>query len=224
MHANLQQLLEIKDGLENSASAHVQECVHCRAELESLVAMAGQIAASADQSPPADMWQRIQRTVTAKTEPLPFSTASQAVPEELLYAARQSRWSSLTAAVYTLAFSVFATGLLSFYGGNRSVDPVTQSDYLQANVGELMLNSRGLETVLQHVSVQDMLLTSEERRLLDRLHWRLTYVDQMIHEHTIDNEADPIRAEHLWNERVDALTELNQLYYQAQYALADSDI
>jgi len=46
----------------------------------------------------------------------------------------------------------------------------------------------------------------------------------MIHENNIENEADPARVENLWNERVDTLTELNQLYYQAQYTLVDSDI
>ena len=230
MHANLEQLLEIKDGIENSASNHVKDCLRCRAEMESIMAIADQIETSAEHQPPADMWQRIERSVVHNSEPLGFAPTPEAVPEELLYAATPSRWNSLTAAVYTLAFSVLATGLLSFYGGNQPVDSaivdsgVVQNEFLQANVSELMLNSRGLERVLQRASIQDALLTNEERNLVDRLHFRLTYVDQMIQENNITDESDPDREETLWNERIDTLTELNQLYYQTQYALADSDI
>ena len=224
MHASLEQLIEIKDGLSNEASTHVQACEICRAELETLQAMALEMESTASLAPPSDGWQRVQQQLESERESsISVGSASDSVPVELLAAKAGTRWNSLTAAVYTLALSVFVSGLITFYSRQQQPDPVLPNEVLQASLQELMLNSRGLERVLQRASIQNDLLSSEERSLVDRLHWRLMYVDQMIEENSVNAQPDAERVRTLWNERIDTLTELNQLYYQAQYALVDAD-
>jgi len=86
-----------------------------------------------------------------------------------------------------------------------------------------MLSSRGMERALQRVSLQSELLTVAERSDAERLYWRLANLDQMINDKGSEND-DPVRVEALWIERVDALNELNQLYYKRQQMLEDSEI
>ena len=222
MHATIEQLLEIKDGIENQASAHVRECEQCQDELACLQQIAQAMYDTANQAPPAETWDRVLRTVEAQQSPLPevpnelLMSGQQATPYPSTYAypGRGSRWASLSTAVYTLAASILVTGMISLYTFNQQSVTQQQTDLLQAGIEELMINSRGLERVLQHVAVQGGALGEAERLAADRLYWRLQYVDQLIQENNVNSQLTPERIEALWNERIDALTELNQLYYQ----------
>jgi len=230
MHATIEQLLDINDGIENSMSQHVSECKQCRDELMALRQYGQQIGEhlhSVAQAPvPAGLWERIEASARASvtasetTSDLVknLDTAKVDIPSELV-AARTGKfsWNSLNAAVYTLAFSVLLTGFIGlFVSQQQGSVSQQQTQQLQASIDELMLNSRGLESVLQRVVEQNRPLNATERSVADRLYWRLTMVDQMIHDNDGSSNANTERVKMLWNDRINALNELNQLYLVGQ--------
>ena len=225
MHATTEQLLEIKDHLQNDASLHVQSCACCQAELQALQNLEQQLLASADQQPDPAVWQRIVQAADAPAAALPGTNPEQRVPIELLAGASgPGVFRSLHTAVYTLAASIALTGVIGLYIFSQQGVTRQQSELLHANVQELMLHSRGMEQVLQKVVLQNELLTTAEQSVSERLYWKLSYVDQLIQENNASAQQDPARIKTLWNDRIDALTELSQLYYQRQQMLDDSEI
>lgn len=246
MHATTEQLLEIKDGLSNSVAAHVQACQACQDELEQLRYLNTQMFDAANQQPRPELWNRIVASVKmtddvqnmqehrnlvsagAITEErgLNGSAAHADVPVELLLANSTglNNTQSLSKAIYSLAASVLLTGFIGLYVFGQHSPSNQQAALLQANIQELMLNSRGMELALQNVAFQHELLSSSEQSAAERLYWRLTYVDQMIDEDSAKSESNPQRIKTLWNERIDALNGLNQIYYQRQQELDDSEI
>ena len=240
MHATIEQLLEIRDGLQNDASFHLQGCAHCKAELGELallqLQLKQQMVEPGNCQPSSGLWQRISHSASAQrlagkqglteensgARSSTQSSSAREVPVELLVASSQ-RQNSLSRAIYALAASILVTGFIGLYMFGQQGPGQQQDQFMQASIQDLMLDSRGMERALQKVALQKELLTVAERSVADRLYWRLAYVDQMIHDNDADGN-DPVRIEALWNERVDALTELNQLYYQRQQALDESEI
>ena len=224
MHATTEQLLEIKDGLENDLSLHVSSCLHCQAELECLTNLSKQILYTAEQHPDVNAWQKIvdasqQHRVAAEHL---VSRPESEVPLSLLAVANQNR--SLSRSIYALAGSVLLTGVIGLFIFGQQGSAIQQTELLHADVRELMLNSRVMEQVLQKVAVRSDMLNSDQQTAVERLYWRLSYVDQLIHENSDDQSDDPQVIEALWSDRIDALSELNQLYYQRQQTLEDSEI
>jgi hypothetical protein len=246
MHATTEQLLEIKDGLSNSVAAHVQGCQACQDELEQLRCLNSQMFDAANQQPRPELWSRIIASVKmtddvqnmredrkavsagAITEERSLSSsASHAdVPVERLLAnsSELTNTHSLSKAIYSLAASVLLTGFIGLYVFGQHSPSNQQAALLQANIQELMLNSRGMELALQNVSFQHELLSSSEQSAAERLYWRLSYVDQMIDEDSAKSENNPEHIKTLWNQRINALNGLNQIYYQRQQELDDSEI
>ena len=221
MHANTEQLIEIKDGINNEFSQHVETCDHCKAELAMLCIIAEQVFTTANKTPPNDAWGKVKLSISKSqnNEDRPEFD----VPIELLAAkaAAPSNFNSLSTAVYTLAGSILVTGFIGLFIFGQQSSTNQQTQVLQANIQELMLNSRGMEQVLQRVALQNDLVSTDDQYAAERLYWRLTHLDQMIQ----DNNDNPERIQILWNGRINALNELSDLYYQQQQpALDDSEI
>lgn len=262
MHATTEQLLEIKDGLQNGASQHVSSCDQCQNELKILESIGCEIFAAADQDPRPESWERIEQALVEKrAEPeaandwqvsslmadVSNNTAHQKnfqigersigssaedltardVPVELLIAnsvQNKSNFNSLSKAIYSLAASIMVTGFVGlFIYGQQSAER-QQTELLQANIQELMLNSRAMELAYQNVALQTELLTTAEQTEAERLYWRISYLDQMIHDNNVNSQSNPERVETLWNDRIEALTELNKIYFQRQQTMDDSEI
>jgi len=233
-HASLEQLLEIKDGVHNAAAEHVAACKLCQNEIEGLRTLAKQMFEEANKVPDARVWDRISHSVALSKEQadeLDYQRGS--VPLAILMADRAqasnisnlNNVSNLSKAVYSLAASILITGFIGlFLYGQQNVNTSTQNELLYASIQELMLNSRGMERTLEKVAMQNELLTSSEQSAAERLYWRLNYVDQMIDENSNDGQGDPARIKMLWNDRIQALTQLNQIYYQRQQTFDDSEI
>ncbi|NNC99564.1 MAG: hypothetical protein HKN85_05235, partial [Gammaproteobacteria bacterium] len=207
MHATTEELLEIKDNLQNAASGHVQSCEYCQAELQGLHALQQQITRSVEGQPDTKIWDRILRSAGAADLDSAAGEAVEQVPAALL-AARSSAhqpsiFNSLHTAVYTLAASIALTGFIGLYIFSQQGSVNQHTALLQANIQELMIHSRGMEQALQKVAMQSEMLTSAQQSVSERLYWKLTYVDQMIHENNVNNQNDPERMEQLWNERID---------------------
>jgi hypothetical protein len=253
MHANTEQLLEIRDGLANDVSSHVASCTQCQAELQGLRVLSQALLDVGNDSARPGVWARILTSAEGLNPWLPDDRAnndSQArglnlsnsmagadVPLDLLIAdqaaGNNSNHSlfanarSLTAAVYTLAGSIFVTGFFGLYMFQQGDANNQQTQMMQANIQALMLNSRGMERSLQSVSMQSDLLSGPEQSQADRLHWRLARVDRLIQDNNMQSVGAQYaseQVEELWAERIRALTQLNQLYYQRQQTLDDSEI
>ena len=220
MHANTEQLIEIKDGKTNEISQHVETCEHCMAELNALCRLAEQVFTTANQEPPIGAWGKVMSSI-GNTENI-NDRPELDVPLELLAAkaTAPSNFNSLSTAVYTLAGSILVTGFIGLFIFGQQNSTNQQTQVLQASIQELMLNSRGMEQVLQRVALQNELVSSDDQYAAERLYWRLTHLDQMIQ----DNNDNPERIQTLWNGRIDALNQLSTLYYQQQPTLDDSEI
>lgn len=227
MHANIEDLLAINDGDHNSVSQetreHVQACADCQRQLQSLAATLKNVEPAMfeefDHEPSAEVWARVQNSINSKTSSAENQLANTAHISNVL-PMRSGNVQSLTRAVYALAASIAFVGLVSVFmlSGNSQNQ---QALLLQASVDQLMTNSRGLEQSLQQVVKQNEVLSVANQRAADRLYWRLTYVDQLI------QDASPANSEQLqvlWNDRVEALNELNKLYFERDIGLSRSEI
>ena len=253
MHANTEQLLEIRDGLANDFSTHVESCTQCQAELQGLRVLNQALLNVGNDSANPGVWARVLKTAEGMNNWLPGERANQYsnasaisrnsdmatadVPLDLLIADQAAGNSnnhslfanarSLTTAVYTLAASIFVTGFIGMYMFQQVDGSNQQTQIMQANIQALMLNSRGMEQTLQRVSMQSDLLSGPERSQAERLHWRLARVDRLIQDNNMQDAGAQYaseQVEELWAERIRALTQLNQLYYQRQQTLDDSEI
>ncbi|GGZ97062.1 hypothetical protein GCM10008090_01660 [Arenicella chitinivorans] len=208
MHATVEQLNDLRDGIPNAMASHVQSCTQCQAEMAYLDKMAGRIFDTADQAPPEDAWQRI---LAASELPSAQIMALRSHTKQ----ATTNPNSSLTRAIYTLAASIAFVGLISVFMLNQqSTQQQRASNQMQASINQLMLNSRGLETVLQQVVAQNDVLSDDDRAAAERLYWKLTYVDQELQATNSASQQDAERLQILWSDRVEVLNELNRLFYQ----------
>ncbi len=229
-HATLAQLVAMRDGEHLSTDvyvsvvAHVDGCEFCQARLEEVYSVGHQLQQGllfeAELPVPEEAWIDIEhrlaeRFVTAGVEP--------AVAIEHLAATskRGSFWSSLNTAIYSLAAAVMFTGLVSLYNSSGQQQARLETQALQASIQSLMDNSRGLENVLQQVATQNGSLAAADLAAAERLQWRLMMVDQKIHESELSDDITYAQINALWADRIDALTELNKLYYTNQVAVND---
>ena len=205
MHSNIDELLEIIDGEQSSMREHVSDCERCQTVLNELKAFKSRVSLdmfdAADKVPSEDAWLRIQDSLDE----------SQAVTPNNVHVLPTSDSQPLVKAVYALAASIAFVGVITVFMFIQQQNNQLQTQVMQASLNELMLNSRGLEQVLQKVSDQNQALSVANQKAADRLYWKLTYVDQLIDQEDPDNSE---RIEALWSDRIDALNALNQIYYQ----------
>lgn len=213
MHASIEQLLDIRDGLESPMTEHVNACQHCQAELASIEQVSNQLFNAHDSEPSDDLWDRILKD-------------SELRPEEnnVHFIDTTKQNSSLSRAIYTLAASIVFVGLVSVFMISQQNDSARQqADRMQAGINQLMLNSQGLENVLQQVMVNSDRLNVQDRAVAERLYSKLTYVDQELHETNTDAPEDAERIQILWSDRVEVLNELNRLFYQRKDAMVNAE-
>ena len=219
MHANIEELLDISAGEQSLKRKHVAECEQCQSALDELQSFESRVALemfdAADKVPSDDVWDRIQKRLYQPPEHIALVAGQQhdANNVRTLVAGANN---SLTKAIYALAASIAFVGVIAVFMFSQQQSNQLQAQVIQSSIDELMLSSRGLEHVLQKMANQNEALSVANQTAADRLHWRLTYVDQLIDKASPENVE---RMEVLWNDRVDALNELNQLYYQRGIAL-----
>lgn len=229
MHANLKQLLEIRDGLENAMSEHVENCQHCQAEMAYVCKLSQQIFEAADQQPSDQLWDKIvaesglqSSGLPTRSSPSPEPTYLAGQSTEQLVSSVTMQNSSLSRPIYALAASVMFVGLVSIFMISQQNSAWQQASQMQASINQLMMNSQGLENVLQQVVVRDEGLSADDQAVAERLYWKLTYVDQELDsaDPEVPEEAERIKI--LWSDRVEVLNELNRLFYQRKEALVDA--
>lgn len=218
-HASTEQLLEIKDGLTTAMSEHVADCKVCQRELDFLIEIGESIGAALLNEPLQAqpecydrVWQRVQETVTRRDDESLSNRLFEPMLDKAVVGGSRFSWNSLSTAVYSLAIAVMFTGFIALYSTLQRDNIAQQTEILQASIDDLMLNSHSLEVMLQQVASQSSQLSESERRIADRLYWRLSYLDQMISENAGADGPASERVKALWGNRVEALTDLNQLY------------
>lgn len=217
MHASIEQLLDIKDGIESPISEHVESCEQCQAESAFLGKIGTQLFEAHDQQPDSDAWNRI-------LEESNLHSGSGGTAGNVHFMATAKPNHSLSRAIYTLAASVVFVGLVTvFMVSQQNNSARQQADQMQASINQLMSNSQGLENVLQQVVVKNDRLNADDRAAAERLYWKLTYVDQELHEANPDEPKDAERIKILWSDRVEVLNELNRLFYQRKDALVNAE-
>jgi len=222
MHASIQQLLDIKDGIESSMTEHVETCEQCQSELAYLDKMGRQLFEAHDDVPSADAWSRILEASDLQPSSVELAANVHSIAAAPASAVKQNN--ALTRAIYTLAASVVFVGLVTvFMVSQQSNSTRLQADQMQASINQLMSNSQGLENVLQQVMVKNDRLNAQDRESAERLYWKLTYVDQELHEANPDEPENAERIKILWSDRVEVLNELNRLFYQRKDALANAE-
>ena len=93
MHANIEDLLALRDGDHNVMQAHVNECIECQTELASLSGIGAQLLSQYDCQPSDLVWSRIQRTLLTE------SAQAQLNSESL----RPSHFQAISRSIYALA-------------------------------------------------------------------------------------------------------------------------
>lgn len=221
----LEQLLAIRDGDVSKLQDDIVNGDDCQRQLKALDSVAGAFFLEAEMPPPSNAYAKIQAAIEDKQR---LQKAQEQQTLQMMAASQTSgkspRWQSISSAIYTLAFAVAFTGLVSLYSSHRENEFAVQSNLaLQANIQALKDNSRGLEYVLQSVGARNDILSNTDRLEADRLYWRLMMVDQKIQEGN-RNENPNEEQISLWRDRVDTLTQLNQLYYTNQSLLDNSEL
>lgn len=224
MHANIDELLDISAGEKSLKSKHVAQCEQCQSALNELQLFESRVGLemfdAADKVPSSDVWDRIQKGLYESPEHISLA-AEQPFDVNNVHALVAAPNNSLTKAVYALAASIAFVGVIAVFMFSQQQNNQLQSQFIQASLNELMLNSRGLEHVLQKVAEQNEALSVANQKAADRLYWRLTYVDQLIDQASPENTE---RMEVLWNDRVEALSALNQIYHQHDRTLNAPEI
>ncbi|GAA6139268.1 hypothetical protein NBRC116583_30150 [Arenicella sp. 4NH20-0111] len=227
-HASIGDLISMRDGDASPHTQHIDECVFCQARLEEVYSAAKSIQDvllfEAELPVPNAAWLKIESELRSKGIEDHASVPPVATHQAMTTTTNTAFWSSISTAIYSLTAAVVFTGAVSLYTFQGDQQARLETQALQASVQNLMDNSRGLESVLQQVATRTSPLTVSQQSMEERLQWRLMMVDQKIHESESSDDINYEQIKGLWADRVDALNELNKLYYNNQVAANNGQI
>jgi len=227
-HASIGDLISMRDGDASLHTQHIDECVFCQARLEEVYSAAKSIQDvllfEAELPVPNAAWLKIESELRAKGIEDHASVPPVGAHQAMTTTTNTAFWSSISTAIYSLTAAVVFTGAVSLYTFQGDQQARLETQALQASVQNLMDNSRGLESVLQQVATRTSPLTVSQQSMEERLQWRLMMVDQKIHESESSDDINYEQIKGLWADRVDALNELNKLYYNNQVAANNGQI
>lgn len=191
MHATIEQILDIKDGIKTPVDHHVAECQSCQKALQEIMQMHHELNHLKEESVPSDAWQKIRLN----------STITQ----------NQSKSTSLVRAIYTLAASILIGSVIIVGFGNN---PYSEQDRQYNELIRVMVESNTLENVIaKQITNGSHLVNSVNQLRIDQLKWRLMLIDQKI-ESLEANTTD--RKLSLWQDRVRALEAIYDSFYNNQ--------
>ena len=153
MHPKLDELLALRNGDDAAGVApHVEQCEHCRTELEGLRLMASELNALPSFSPPSDAWSEIRHRVVSHRR-------------------RSARVRFALAAASVVA--VAAVSLVARFGAVRSDPEPPGISETRLAVEHLSNASRELEFVLQDPSLQSRVLSPRRAAMIVELEDRI---------------------------------------------------
>ncbi len=189
MHANIEQLLKIRDddAPDSATVEHVAGCEECASELERLKIVRARLKALPTCEPAADNWPTILRRRDAL------------------------RWTPRPgwhAPVFGLAASiVIAVALLVMI--NRPVEESSSDEYV---VPPLLAKSQRLEQMLRAMPQQPQVMRAGTAWTISELEDRIAIVDFQLN-HIGELGLTPERSQQLLKDRVDLMNSLVQVRY-----------
>jgi hypothetical protein len=196
MHANVEELLSIRDHAPIAAAAaeHVSNCSHCQRELERLHSLKNELRDLPQYAPPPRVWLAIREDLERPAVP------------------RQNRgWLVATAAVLSGAVVALAfLAPLHIRDGQRAADADEQI------LGTLVTRSQRLEEILQNLPRRPTVQRAATSAAIDDLQSRIQVLDLQLTE-VADAAADRARINRLWNARVQLLNSLVYVRYTESF-------
>lgn len=186
MHPKMDELLALRDGDGAAETArHVEQCEHCRAELEEVGAMAKALKSLPSFEAPGGAWTDIRHRVVAHRR-----------------RTNRARFGLVAASLIAVA-----TLTLVVRFGVVENDPIPQGiGEPRLAVEHLSQASRELELVLQNPSLQSRVLSPGRAAMIVELEDRIALVDIALAHHT--GEEPDEGAVVLWSDRVELLDAL----------------
>lgn len=198
MHASIDQLLSLRDGVPVDAEAmrHLDDCSLCTNELARLRQLQRRMQSLPELDPPAAIWSRIQARAAAPAAP------------------RHSRIGLAVAAALVVAV---VSGLLMRQPASPSLQaplamPAESAAADEVPLEELVAQSRELEEILQHLPGRPAVERVSLAATIDTIEQRVQWLDQQISYAPADalNDAQTYR---LWSERVALMDSLVKVRY-----------
>ena len=188
MHANVDELLQIKDGDDIAIKSHVTSCNHCQQVLKELINTQEQLQ-NLTATVPENAWQHIQSEYQDMNKP--------------------HQNFQLTKAIYSLVATVLITGagvifMLSQYS--------TKENSKHHMMMQLIADSNTLENIIAVKQITNETALSQQASFrIDTIKWRLMLIDQKI-QSVSSSDIDKKIA--LWQDRIRALQAINCNYNQ----------
>jgi hypothetical protein len=193
MHANLSELLELRDGVSlPETAAHVADCEVCAAELERLRELRDALRALPEAPPGQDLWPAVLAGARAE--------------------ASRKRWLRVGWAAALLA------AVITVVAGVRGTVETIREARAAREAHALMAESEQLEVQLRRFQTRDRVMSGLEANMVAELEDRLAVVDARLATASRRETPDE-QTINLWGERVrllDALVDVHRT--RAAYA------
>ncbi len=187
MHANVDELLAIKDGKTLAISPHVDKCAYCQLALYEL--------------------KQTQKELNQLTAKVPDNAWKNICNEyDSIQKKRHNR--RLLTAIYTLAATVLITGggIIFMFAGYD-----TRQNGQGRQLMQLIADSNALENMIEIQRTTDNQALNQQASLsIDKLKWRLMMIDQKIQSLSVD---DIDKKMILWQDRIRALKAISDGYH-----------
>jgi hypothetical protein len=184
-HLSMEALVSLREpGLEPgdaAAQEHLNQCPHCRAELDRLHQRAARLKALPSLRPPRDRWLQVSERFQAERR------------------SRRNRSAGL-AGLAAAASLALALALGSLTGRTSSSD---------GEIAQAMERSRALESALDHFNPESRVLDGRTARFAQELEDRIARVDRELEmAELLERQARDSQLVRLWRERVGLLDAL----------------
>ncbi|MBB6096564.1 hypothetical protein HNQ60_005486 [Povalibacter uvarum] len=202
MHADIQQLLSLRDGepVDADVMRHVENCTVCGGELARLVRMQSRLQALPPIDPPAMAWERIDIRVREASSPQP----------------RRVPWAIAAAVAVTVVSgllvrevdTVSETAPVAIVSTQEQSPPVATAIPLEA----LVAQSQELDELLLYLPQRPAVERVSMAATIDTIEQRVQWLDQQL-SYASDTGLNEEQAYQLWRERVDLMDSLVKVRY-----------
>jgi hypothetical protein len=201
MHADIQQLLSLRDGepVDADVMRHVEHCAVCGGELARLSRMQSRLQVLPPIDPPAMTWERIDVRMREASSPQP-----RRVPWAIAAAVAVTVVSGLLVREVNTVSEAVPVAIVS----TQEQSPVATAIPLEA----LVAQSRELDELLLYLPQRPAVERVSMAATIDTLEQRVQWLDQQL-SYASDTGLNEEQAYQLWRERVDLMDSLVKVRY-----------
>lgn len=195
MHANLEQLIALKDGAApREVSEHVASCPECSAELERLQKVVEGLRSLPPVRPPSDLWPKIRAEMVRERRRKIF---------------RLGAWAAVILAAAGLIGGLLLLGPKEKPGEQKAASP--QQAAAPADIKPLISESQRLEGILRSCTRENVVMRGKTASTIAHLEDNIAIVDLQLS--LLQGDApDHDRLKRLWQQRVKLLQALVEVH------------